>query len=622
MEQNRRIRHLQGVSVRNLSLSPAPFRSNKSQTDDNVDYGSTSAPSLLEHRKVKSLQQTQSYTKLPSSVENGHEVDGLQVLEQGERINRVPNRPEIPSIRRRGTACWTGATLEARQKKLHQAVDEKLTTSWFSLHIRKLVAPVYISEVVEQSIHPAFRFFDLSLENSCVSRADEACLRLWVKNSRMEHFVLLQELELSFPALSFLGRNLDNSRLPLSANSILLHFEDGIYTPSATLSSWHRSMSQASRKAWILAPSKSSSYTALSELANMDGCAQDAIATQLKLHNQIDALLLRKQHNLQALARHDQLKENQNTARRAVVQTQRHLKALKSKRDHALASLELRKDVMASGRTARAKDEVKLKNFRDAIRQLHLQTQGVFVQRKTGLKRICDDLAAIYPTEPVNNRPMQFSIRHVFLPNSVFDDTNRDEIAAALGYASRVVHMLSLYLQLPLPYPISPMCSTSTIEDSISMSITQRTFPLYPVRMSYKFEYAVFLLNKDIEFLMNKNNLCLVDIRHTLPNLKCLLCVLAARNSRISDSSDGAARTLAAMDAYSNNDRRGSEGSLRSGSSFDSKVAQYASQNESQPAQRSGREKSPSPHHVADRISTSTGRSPVYENLSLRQEAF
>jgi hypothetical protein len=144
------------------------------------------------------------------------------------------------------------------------------------------------------------------------------------------------------------------------------------------------------------------------------------------------------------------------------------------------------------------------------------------------VRRICTSLMQIFPIEPIKNRTLQFTIRNIHLPNSAFSDTNRDEIAAALGFTAQLVYRLSLYLSIPLPYSIEPNQSNSYICDNISAGIAQRQFPLQPTAASFKFEYGVFLLNKDIEFLMNRSGLRVMDIRHTLPNLKYLVFVLTA----------------------------------------------------------------------------------------------
>ena len=102
--------------------------------------------------------------------------------------------------------------------------------------------------------------------------------------------------------------------------------------------------------------------------------------------------------------------------------------------------------------------------------------------------------------------------------------------AAALGYVAHLVYLLSMYLMTPIPYPPSPHGSTSTITDSISANLPSaaaRVFPLYQKgAVAYRFEYGVFLLNSDLELLMGRQGYRMVDLRHTLPNLKYLLTIL------------------------------------------------------------------------------------------------
>ena len=67
-----------------------------------------------------------------------------------------------------------------------------------------------------------------------------------------------------------------------------------------------------------------------------------------------------------------------------------------------------------------------------------------------------------------------------------------------------------------------PMCSRSVIRDDISQSISPK-FPLYSKGVDRtRFEYAVFLLNKNLEQLMNSRNLETTTLRLTLPNLERL----------------------------------------------------------------------------------------------------
>ena len=139
---------------------------------------------------------------------------------------------------------------------------------------------------------------------------------------------------------------------------------------------------------------------------------------------------------------------------------------------------------------------------------------------------------------------MEFTVRGLSLRNSSVEAREEDptNAAAAFGYVSHVVVLLSSYLSVPLPYPVQPRLSASLIRDEISiMADDQRTFPLYPQKnFEYRFDYGVFLLNKNIEFLMSRQGLKVLDLRHTLPNLKHLLYILSADD----DSSVLPARTV------------------------------------------------------------------------------
>jgi hypothetical protein len=73
------------------------------------------------------------------------------------------------------------------------------------------------------------------------------------------------------------------------------------------------------------------------------------------------------------------------------------------------------------------------------------------------------------------------------------------------------------------------------------MMMADGRFPLYAKGVErYRYEYAVFLLNKNIEMvsprnecmanrqLMQEASIKMVDLRHTLPNLKSLLLALSS----------------------------------------------------------------------------------------------
>ncbi|KZP32421.1 hypothetical protein FIBSPDRAFT_916567 [Athelia psychrophila] len=150
-------------------------------------------------------------------------------------------------------------------------------------------------------------------------------------------------------------------------------------------------------------------------------------------------------------------------------------------------------------------------------------------------------LAAIFPIELLSPPDLLYTILAVPLPIPLSStdpapplslpdhkEVTEDAVATGLGFAAQVVQLLAAYLSKSLVYPITCVGSRSLIRDGISAMVGPRMFPLFSKGVdTYRFEYGVFLLNKDIEMLMADRDLRALDMRHTLPNLKNLLLTLS-----------------------------------------------------------------------------------------------
>ena len=529
-EQNRRLRNLQGISVRNLNLTPPAARvRRKTITDDEVPYNLKTPTKLPRNIEKEGLQQSRSFSDLkahgkerlgtPRKASTSFEQDG----------NTTVTRPDMGTRRRRSTLHWTGASPRMRQKKLEDVAANRMADVWFSIHCNGMTEPVYVSEVMENCMNPSFRFFDLSDLGPRVTRHDEMTLRLWTKTDKMAEYAELLNLMLSLRSLQYVGKSLENFHHPLPQNCVLFHFADGTYTSftdmavDGLMSSRHHS--------GLAKPGhneSTSSYDALMRLATLDECIQDALATRELLETQINSILHENKASLKSANALLWGKERLASARRASLAEKRQLRLLDRKVDELRESIRFRRSSIATGEKGQVSFQAGFQRTRKMIDEIGTALERNRRDSPGQIRRICGDLTLIFPIEPIKNKTLHFTIRGIYLPNSVFDDTNRDEIAAALGFTSQLVHVLSLYLSSPLPYAIQPNASLSTITDPISVALPQRTFPLYPTNVSYKFEYGVFLLNKDIEFLMNRNGLRMLDIRHTLPNVKYLMYVLTA----------------------------------------------------------------------------------------------
>jgi hypothetical protein len=176
-------------------------------------------------------------------------------------------------------------------------------------------------------------------------------------------------------------------------------------------------------------------------------------------------------------------------------------------------------------------------------KQCSINRARVYAKRVSLLQQ----LEYIYPIELVDGARLLFSIVGIPFANRVaeeaasgggrgkVDGENDEEVSSALGMIGQVVGLMSVYLDTPIHYPIATAGSRSVIQDSISVMSGPRTFPLYYKGVeSYRFEYAIFLLNKNIEQLMNLFGITILDIRNTLPNLKNLLVTLSASSQSTS----------------------------------------------------------------------------------------
>lgn len=162
--------------------------------------------------------------------------------------------------------------------------------------------------------------------------------------------------------------------------------------------------------------------------------------------------------------------------------------------------------------------------------------------------KIVSLLTDVYPittTAPAGSRIRNLKTAR----NSEYWQQNEEE-AAALGYIAHFVFLLSVYLAVPLRYPIRPLSSHSYILDPVSLLPETSDVPVgsppyslkrdkrYPLFLergggaaSARLSWAVFLLNKDIEQLLQARGLVCGDLRHSLRNLEALVLWLVSTPS-------------------------------------------------------------------------------------------
>ncbi|KAI2782614.1 UV radiation resistance protein and autophagy-related subunit 14-domain-containing protein [Daldinia loculata] len=502
LPQNRRLRHLQGIYLRNLSLTRPHGRA----TDD--------LEADLPSAKLQALHDG------PPQLHHSHSSESL-----------LPSRA---NSRQRSTTLANISPI-TRQKQLEYTVDSRAADVFFSLHCHDGEEPVYISEVGERAMNFNFRFFDLSQAGPTVTRRHQFIIKIWAKQKQQSWVLLLTE-SVDLRSLNYL-ETLRNHHFP--PNCLVFQLLDGLY--SFELSSQTPEPKQAPTL-------PTSSYNALMKLSNLDNSIQDALATREALTAQINSLLDRSPPDAVP-----QAQDAAQLASKYVASQTRILRAAQARKADLQASIEARRAAIREGRAAQARAAEDVKNAQAklpaSLALLSSTRESIHGQRR----RICEDLARIFPIVPVpSGAPLSFSICGAALPNTDYDPTSpssiEDAISAGLGYVAHLAHLLQFYLSVPLPYTLSPFGSRSSVRDDISLlPDSQREFPLFlrgGATAQYRFDYAWFLLNKDVETLCVAAGLKVVDIRHTLPNLKYLLYVCSAGRDEVPERKRGGIRGL------------------------------------------------------------------------------
>ncbi|KAJ7226042.1 UV radiation resistance protein and autophagy-related subunit 14-domain-containing protein [Mycena pura] len=284
---------------------------------------------------------------------------------------------------------------------------------------------------------------------------------------------------------------------------------------------------------------KTASWQDLFKLVTLQTCIQDNEVSLSEIVREIDRMLEGDATRL--LKREVSERESLVQGLRknlALVYDQSEL--LKENIELRRQQLQERKEMLALAQDLRDGDlssaEETEEQVSDARAEL-LSLRNRFTPTRTTL---ISSLSTIFPIELLFSPDLLYTILDVPLPIPLsaadpapplslpaHKDVTEDAVATALGYVAQVVQLLAAYLGKGLVYPITCIGSRSMIRDGISAMVGPRMFPLFSKGVdTYRFEYGVFLLNKDIELLMADRDLRALDMRHTLPNLKNLLLTL------------------------------------------------------------------------------------------------
>lgn len=134
--QNRRIRHLHGITIRNLALAQPSSRPRGKTIDDDAIPSTLKTPAkALAQRESRKLEHARSSTDL--RARDLHPIgESAANGQSGQDISLdAPVRPNISRLRRRSTMKWSGASPLERQKKLEDVAEGRMANIFFSLHV-------------------------------------------------------------------------------------------------------------------------------------------------------------------------------------------------------------------------------------------------------------------------------------------------------------------------------------------------------------------------------------------------------------------------------------------------------------------------------------------------------
>ncbi|KAI5241949.1 hypothetical protein E4T42_07855 [Aureobasidium subglaciale] len=563
---NRKVRHLQAITLRNLALSNEPNRPRRGTIDDDGLPATKKSPAKM--LALRDAHTSMNHSKSSDDLRPIHE--STLSLSPTSTKGRTPPRPSLAKLRRRSTLEWASSTSQQRQRRLQDVSAQRMANLFYSLHIPNQQDPIYVSEVAEKAMNPNFRNIHLDSHDPQLMRLDELTLRFWAKSETMPQYSLLVNMTLSMRSLQFIGKSLSSFHHPFPPNCVVFHLTDGFYTAftDARVEEPLDPFRDGPAKTTNSRTLPTSSFDALLRLSKLDDSVQDALTLRKQLASELEQTL---QNHKTSLSEKTQLAETTDflkTIDFATATVKKQLKTLEQKCDQKRKALQNRRDLLARDSALRKEILTEVEAGKDILSDLSSQHTAIKASITQQRRRVTHDLSKIYPIKPLPDQSLAFEIRGMHLPNSeALDAASPESLAASLAHVSHVIQLLSLYLGAVLPYPCQPRSSTSTILDPISIltspatttskssstssqhEIAARTFPLFAKgAVRFRFEYGVFLLNKNIEILLSTHfGVRVLDIRQTLPNLLYVFYCATAGDEELPARKAGGVRGLMRM---------------------------------------------------------------------------
>ncbi|XP_061426133.1 UV radiation resistance-associated gene protein isoform X2 [Lethenteron reissneri] len=407
-------------------------------------------------------------------------------------------------------------------RNLVNPAGRALLDSYFTLHLwhdSHILPEFYTSEVIRDSLNPTWCSLDFGL---MPDNLDTSVSRLVVRvyGGRGDRFSALIEWDVHLDGLRYVGPQIRAD----APNSIVFGMTDGYY---GTLSNRKKLADRTQGSLQVDENIVRTSYSVFSliRLHTAQRAIKQTQATVKRVHRDIEERLRSKASHILMLKDREQLQIGISMLHSEL---KRQRQALEKQTDlllHTQMELTHRAEELEKKRECLKQEWETVQKKRRKQEDKRSMLQKTNAQLNVRRRQIFSELAFIYPIAANDNE--EHFICHIKLPNSDnFQAKDEASVSGALGFTAHLVCMVTLFLHVPLRYPVLHRGSKSRIRDDITDKLTDkdREFPLYAKgNERFHFDYGVYLLNKNIAQLRYYCSLSTPDLRRTLYNLRDLL---------------------------------------------------------------------------------------------------
>ncbi|KAH6590229.1 hypothetical protein BASA50_009491 [Batrachochytrium salamandrivorans] len=450
---------------------------------------------------------------------------GLQPL--AKRLHELRLTPDTGPMSSSTSSASVHQMFQEHLSTVFYASCDRLYCSYFTLSCSEEGVPFYISEWADWSNNPSW---EIVLEN-----IEAMGLNLHLSQFQFTLYVYCVDSASVLPFLSrsialtemtFIGKDLADLDTQLFNNTVLIELDDGLYIPTTTYAKGCKSKDDSDvalrlTKVKTRNAHASYKYALLKKLIDIQCRLAD-------LRSSTSSILAQSSDYFSALEADEfRVREAENINARicvienAIMEQTHELQARGLRLAEMRLALQDRRIHLAKLQAEKSDETKTFMRARGGLSLTRKEMSRILAQLVKRRKLLIDGLRSFFPLTETDG----FCIRGIKLPNSNFTGQDDERIATALGFAVHFITLLAYYLDVPLRYYIIPVSSRSTVWDVVSQQFQgSKEFPLYARGSErIRFEYAVFLVNKNVEQLLNYVGRPIKNLRNTLPNLM-LLC--------------------------------------------------------------------------------------------------